>query len=103
MKLGVRIRKAREARGWSQAELAERVQVAATTITRYESGERQPDPPTLRKIADLLDVSADFLLGRIMVIYHPEHEVIRALPRHAQECLEEYMEFLVAKYGSQPG
>jgi len=103
MELGARIRKAREARGWNQADLAAKLQVAATTITRYESGERNPDPCTLRKLADQLDVSADFLLGRIEVMYHPEHEVIRMLPLKAQESLEEYMEFLVGKYTKSGG
>jgi transcriptional regulator with XRE-family HTH domain len=99
MELGQRIRKARKARGWNQAELAKRLQVSATTITRYESGERHPDPTTLKKLADLLEVSADYLLGRLEVMYHPDHEAIRSLPQRAQESLEDYMEYLQQKYG----
>lgn len=59
-----RLRKVREERGLSQQQLAERVSVARVTITMYEAGEREPDFGTLTKLAQVLGVTTDYLLGR---------------------------------------
>ena len=61
--LGRRLEAARRAQGLSQGDLAERVGVNQNTIGRYEKGDRHPDPEMLRRIAEALDVSADYLLG----------------------------------------
>lgn len=63
--LGDRIRKARERYGMSQAELARRIKVSKQTMYQIESN-KTPDPGALkvRAIADVLRVSADYLLGR---------------------------------------
>lgn len=59
-----RLRQAREERGWSQQQLADRVGIARVTITMYEAGEREPDFETLTKLAQALGVTTDYLLGR---------------------------------------
>ena len=46
----------------SQTELAERAGVAPSTIVVAESGHRQPQGRTLRKLADALDVTVADLL-----------------------------------------
>jgi transcriptional regulator with XRE-family HTH domain len=63
--LGDRIRKTRERYGMSQAELARRIKVSKQTMYQIESN-KTPDPGALkiRDIADVLRVSADYLLGR---------------------------------------
>ena len=61
--VGKRIRKAREAAGFTQEKLAEMVGVSRTAVVRWESGEVDPTIDHLVKITELLDVSADFLLG----------------------------------------
>ena len=63
--LGERIRKVRIRYGMSQAELARRIKVSLNTMNKIEAGET-PDPRAsrIRAIADVLGVSADFLLGR---------------------------------------
>lgn len=38
--------------------------VSQNTISRYETGEREPDFKTLIRIADYLHVSLDYLLER---------------------------------------
>ena len=48
----------------SQAELAKRVGVSRSTIAMWETGGSQPDNDALRRIADILGVSTDYLLGR---------------------------------------
>jgi transcriptional regulator with XRE-family HTH domain len=57
------LKAARERRNMSQKEVAEGIGVAKSTYSLYESGNREPNVPTIKKIADLLNVSADDLLG----------------------------------------
>lgn len=54
---------AREQKGLSQKDVAEKIGVAKSTYSLYESGNREPNVQTIKKIADVLDVSADELLG----------------------------------------
>lgn len=57
-------REAREKRKMTQDEVADRIGVARATYGRYESGQRECSFETLRKLANLLCVSTDYLLGR---------------------------------------
>ena len=50
--------------GFSQAELAEKLGVAKSTISMYEVGKREPDFETLEAIADIFNVDMNFLLGK---------------------------------------
>ncbi len=53
----------RNREGYSQAELAQKLGVAKSTISMYEVGKREPDFETLETIADLFNVDMNFLLG----------------------------------------
>lgn len=59
-----RLRSLRKKRGWTMKELGERLGVAESTISLYESGSRSPRPEVLHRMADLLEVTTDYLLGR---------------------------------------
>ena len=48
----------------SQAELADKLGTAKSTISMYEVGQRSPDIETLELIADFFNVDMNFLLGR---------------------------------------
>ncbi len=54
---------AREQKGLSQKDVAEKVGIAKSTYSLYESGNREPNVQTIKKLANVLDVSADELLG----------------------------------------
>ena len=60
-----RIRQTRETRRLTQAELAERAGLPPATVSHFETGVRVPGTSTLRKLADALEVSLDYLLGRV--------------------------------------
>lgn len=49
--------------GMSQTELANKIGVSRGAISYYETKERLPDIVTLGKIAELFDVSSDYLIG----------------------------------------
>ena len=56
------LKAARQASGYSQQEVAQALGVDKTTYSGYETGRRQPDLPRLRRLAQILAVSADCLL-----------------------------------------
>ncbi|MGI6129051.1 MAG: helix-turn-helix domain-containing protein [bacterium] len=60
---GQRIRISREARGWTQAVLAEKLGIKIGTLSGYERNYRQPNLEMIKNIATVLDVSADYILG----------------------------------------
>lgn len=49
---------------WTQTYVANKLGVARTTYTAYENNTKQPPMETILKIADLFNVTTDFLLGR---------------------------------------
>lgn len=57
------LKEARLKAALSQKEVAENIGVAKSTYSLYESGNREPNVETIKKIADFLNVSADALLG----------------------------------------
>lgn len=57
------LRAARERKNMTQKEVADNIGVAKSTYSLYESGNREPNVQTIKKIADTLNVSADDLLG----------------------------------------
>ncbi|ALJ29882.1 MULTISPECIES: helix-turn-helix transcriptional regulator [Stenotrophomonas] len=50
-----RLRELREARGWSQGELAERLEVSRQTVNALETGKYDPSLPLAFRIARLFD------------------------------------------------
>lgn len=59
-----RIKDLREEKGWTQDELGARLTVGKGAVSRYESEKRQLDPPTINKLCDMFDCTADYLLCR---------------------------------------
>lgn len=63
MKFNERLVAARKALGISQKELAQKIDIKQGRLSLYETGKREPDVFTLGKLADALDVCADWLIG----------------------------------------
>ena len=49
---------------WTQGYAADQIGVARTTYTSYENGTKTPPLETVNIIADLFEVTTDYLLGR---------------------------------------
>lgn len=62
-KFNENLKAAREKKNMTQKEVADSIGVAKSTYSLYESGNREPNVQTIKKIADTLNVSADDLLG----------------------------------------
>lgn len=61
--LGQRLRRSRESKGWSQTLVCRKLGISNSTLSGYERDYREPDADTLKKLADLYEVGADYLLG----------------------------------------
>ena len=53
----------REERGWKQSDMARRLWVSQSTYSGYETGKIQVPVDTLLKLADIYDVSMDYICG----------------------------------------
>lgn len=62
--LGQRLKALRAARQISQKDLAAQLFVSPQAVGKWEREEATPNPETVRKLSELFDVSADYLLGR---------------------------------------
>ena len=60
----MRLKKIRKKKGISQLKLAMDLNMNQNTVSRYETGEREPGINELIKIADYFNVSVDYLLER---------------------------------------
>lgn len=74
--IGKRIRYLREKKGMSQTELARLAKIGKSTLSEYEAGKVNPTADVVKRIAKVLDVSADYLLG-ISDIYRQADEVLK--------------------------
>lgn len=60
---GERIKKLRERRDWSQLELAKRVGINNSVLSRIEAGKRPVETELLKKFSEIFDVTTDYLSG----------------------------------------
>lgn len=58
-----KLKRYRQFRGLSRACLAEFVGISAETLARYERGDREPNTTTTKRLAAVLNVTPNELLG----------------------------------------
>ena len=61
---GKRLKELRKANGYTIEEFAKLVGISRSSLGYYENTDRLPDVEVLARIADALNVSADYLIGR---------------------------------------
>lgn len=59
-----RIKELRLKQRLTQQQVAEKIGVTRPAYSAYEIGKREPDFETLKKLANIFDVSTDYLLGK---------------------------------------
>lgn len=102
-----RIVEARERKGMNQARLAEEAGITPSAISQIEKGLRVPTIPVVRRIANVLGVSIDYLTGkteepeiRDMLQYEDAKTFFRkfkSLHPDDQETISELMELMEKK------
>ncbi len=95
--LSLRLKKLRLDKGYTQKKLADRLGLKQTAVANYEKGLRVPDIDMLVKIADMFQVSLDFLYGRetsgdFQDYYHKEIDMESA---QGEELHKTYIEYLL--------
>ncbi|MBA2874546.1 helix-turn-helix domain-containing protein [Thermaerobacillus caldiproteolyticus] len=63
-RLGEQLKYLRKQQNWTQEELAQRLNISRSQISKWENGELLPDVQSLEKLSNLYGVSIDFLIGR---------------------------------------
>jgi len=86
-----RLRSARTARNLSQSDLARRADLQASAVSHFETGTRKPSFDNLKRLADALRVTTDYLLGRSELMDASAATVDR-LHRHYAGLSAEYQE-----------
>ena len=93
---GKRLRALRKQKNLTQAQLAAQIGVKNSIISFYEVGDRIPSPEIIVKLASVLHVSSDYLLGiergdciDVSGLNEDEKNVIRSMVdilREKREC-----------------
>jgi transcriptional regulator with XRE-family HTH domain len=94
-----RLKRAREFRRWSQDELAARARVHPSAIAHFEIGPRRPSFDALRRLADTLEITTDYLLGRVdeqtmSEIDDPLLRDLSKLPAEYRELARNFLQML---------
>ena len=85
-----RLKTLRKKRKVTQIRLSIAAEVSQETISAYESGKASPSIETLIKIADFLNTSTDYLLGRI--------KEDKPLSQIANDIVDEQLTTLIYNY-----
>lgn len=96
---GLKIRRLRELRNYTQEHMAERLKIGQNTYSRYENGEIEPKVSHLRTIAEVLDVPVEELLRPDPIVVHMSHNETAQNVVHQQNNIpQELFEKLSERY-----
>lgn len=84
-----RLRKVRKEMGVSQVRLGKMLDYGSTAIANYESGRNEPSLNDLCRIADYLEVSVDYLLGRT-----EDKRLMHKTPQYRQISLTDILDLV---------
>lgn len=97
-----RLKSARDLRGWNQSALAERAGMQPSSIAHFETGSRKPSFDTLKKLANALEVTTDYLLGRVddpsmAEAGDPLYRDVGKLTGHDRELAKDFLKMLAER------
>ena len=115
MILADKITELRKKRGWSQEELAEKVDVTRQSVSKWESAQSTPDLDKILKLAEIFEVTTDELLKAEQRLEdekssekndkNEKKKICEKITRNAEErkvTAEEAQEFLEFKEKTAP-
>ena len=87
---GLRLKELREAKGWTQQELGDLLNINKSTISSYENNYAQPSFEIIKQLAVLFRVTTDYLFGlesrRTFVAYNLNDE--------KKKLIDDFIDFL---------
>lgn len=99
--LGKRISEMLQEQGIQQKELAERIGITETAMSRYINGTREPKPDVIANMATALHTTSDYLLG-IKNDDLEYYQVRRMIARNASSMTkEEKMALISVLFGEE--
>ncbi|GAA5040145.1 transcriptional regulator [Marivirga lumbricoides] len=101
--IGERITQLRKQKGWSQDELAKRIESSRVMIGKYERSDNSPSIEVIVKLAKAFDVSVDFLLGEGQNANFDKEMVkrldqVESLPDQEKKRIFDYMDLIIRDY-----
>lgn len=96
-----RLKELRKEKKLSQEDLGKVINVSGRTISYFETGEREPSPEILNNLADVFDVSVDYLLGRTSLRSNdvdPIFALLKDLPVEAINEIKDHIQYIRHKY-----
>ena len=74
--IGKILKSLRKYSGFTQRELANNIGIAQQTYQGYESGKHEPSIELMIRIANIYDVTLDFITGRNIQTEQSEHDLV---------------------------
>lgn len=88
--LGSKIKKLRKENGLTLKQLGELLNLGESTMSMYESGNRNPDYDTLTKLAKIFNCTTDYLLGRTDIKNsYEQKDIVKSKENHQNEIFNE--------------
>ena len=101
----IRLKELRISKGFTQSELGKKVGVSQNTFTNWENGSREPNFKTLRKLANVLETTIDYLLGEeemtVQLVFASRLKVLRVSNGYSQTQIAQSLgtvQGVVSKY-----
>ena len=112
-----KLKETRLEKKFSQKDLAKQINLTQQTYSDYETGRTNPDVETLIKIANILECSVDYLIGReddfgnvvikekspAQALTQAEQDLLkdfRSVPRPEQAQIAEYAHYVADKHAA---
>lgn len=107
MNFGLKLKQLRTDKGWTQEELAQKLELAKSTVSHYESGRNEPETKMIIKIAQLFNISVDELLGNVhfknepkIVLYGTDGKLVDISDLSKED--QDYILMLAEKFRKMP-
>lgn len=94
--IGKRVARLREEKGWSQLELAQRMKVDNSVISKIEKETRKVSSDELDRFATIFGVSADTLLGRKTTDHGDSGSEPSQENKHVDETVEQALSHVMS-------
>jgi len=94
--LGNRLRQARLDKNLTQSDVAKKIGVTRSIVARYESDTNDPSSENIKKLAELYEVSSDWLLE--LPTFKNNNYYLLDLPEKAKIELKDYEKYIRQKY-----
>lgn len=79
--LNEKIKQYRKSKGYTQETLAQQLGVVRQTVSKWEKGFSVPDAELLQRLAEVLEVGVDDLLGTTVLVEKENSEIAQQLAR----------------------